>query len=187
MSIKRSYGEYLAVASEHGFKAISETQWSGWQERLPEQKPVEMPSTLNHAIAVTIEAGDQDGAAFLIKQCNEHDQDCWMMYTTEGEYFPAGGLWMNQLDWMNKTHLEASPLTVAHMLDFDGQLPDDITKFELDGVKYYFNAENVAVFKGEMGWSYLSNHHLVTPSIEAVSSLVKSGCSTAVSAQIRQH
>lgn len=62
--------------------------WEEWQERLPEPKGIVMPSTLNYAIAVAIEAGDLGGAAQLIGQCDEHDQDGWLEYTEEEAISP---------------------------------------------------------------------------------------------------
>lgn len=119
----RSYSGYVAAVAAHGMAPITEEQWGQWQADLPAAKGVVMPMTLNHVIALALEAGDLYGAASLINQCEEHDQVCWAQYTTEGDAFPAGGLWFSMLEWMNGSRPEASPLTVAHMLDFDGELP----------------------------------------------------------------
>lgn len=175
MPLTRSYSEYLAVASTHGFTAISPDQWAARQAVLPDPKQVEMPLSLNHAIGLTIEAGDPEGAKLLIQTCSDEHQECWLMYTTVGDSFPAGGLWMNQFEWLEKSRLDATPLTVAHMLDFNGELPDDITKFEIEGKRYYFDEDHVVVFDGDEGWDYLPDHKLETPTIEAVSALVKMG------------
>lgn len=134
-AIKRSYDDYVKVVSAYGIGPIPQGTWEEWQERLPEPKGIVMPSTLNYAIAVAIEAGDLGGAAQLIGQCDEHDQDAWLEYTEEGSHFPAGGLWFNQLDWMNGVRLDACPMTVAHMLDFNGELPaamKDYLQWEAD-------------------------------------------------------
>ncbi len=119
----RSYAEYVAAVAAYGVTPISEEQWGQWQRDLPAAQAVSMPMSLNHAVALALEAGDLYGSAELINQCAEHDQVCWSQYTTEGETFPAGGLWMNVLEWMNGTRPDAYPLAVAHMLDFDGELP----------------------------------------------------------------
>ncbi|SDJ11105.1 hypothetical protein [Pseudomonas abietaniphila] len=123
MTNARSYADYVVTVSAFGIAVIDEKQWAEWQATLPAARPVELPNSLNYAIAVAIEAGDFGGAAQLINQCDEYHQDCWTMYTTEGEYLPAGGLWWNQLDWMNGTRSDATPLAVAHVLEKDGDLP----------------------------------------------------------------
>lgn len=122
-AFKRSYDDYSKVVSPFGIAPIPQGIWNEWQQRLPESKDIVMPCTLNYAIAVAIEAGDLGGAAQLIGQCDEHDRTAWLEYTEEGSYFPAGGLWFNQLDWMNGVRLDACPMTVAHMLDNNGELP----------------------------------------------------------------
>jgi len=128
-ALKRSHDDYARVVSPYGITPIPHSNWVEWQQCLPEPKGFVMPCTLNYAIAVAIEAGDLGGAAQLIGQCEEHDQGAWLQYTEEGNYFPAGGLWFNQLDWMNGIRLDACPMSVAHMLDNNGELPADVKDY----------------------------------------------------------
>lgn len=169
----RSYAVYAAAVAAYGVTPITEEQWADWQKTLPAFKPVHMPPTLNQGIGLAIEAGDLYGAAQLINLCNEHDQECWSQYTTEGQCFPAGGLWFNQLDWMNGARPDASPLTVAHVLDFDGELPEALTHFELDNTRYYFTADDVVAYDAELGWSFLFFHGLDKPDVESVIALIQ--------------
>lgn len=121
--IKRNYDEYVKAVSAYGVKPIPGATWEDMQQSLPAPKDIIMPLSLNLAIAVAIESGDHSGATVLINQCGNHDQECWEMYTTEGDYFAAGGLWFNQHQWVSGERPDACPMNVAHMLDFEGDLP----------------------------------------------------------------
>lgn len=121
--LKRNYGEYVAAVSGFGVTPIIEAVWSDGQLTIPAPKDIDMPLSLNFAIAMAIESGDHSGASQLIEKCSRHDEDCWQMYTKEGDYFAAGGLWFNQQQWESGERPDASPMTVAHMLDFEGDLP----------------------------------------------------------------
>ncbi|MFL1449178.1 hypothetical protein ACI77O_12355 [Pseudomonas tritici] len=129
-SYNRSYADYAEAMTAFDATPITEAGFHDWQAHLPAAIPVSMPLTLNSAIGMAIEAGDLYGATDLINKCDEHDQDCWSLYTTEGSHFPAGGLWFNHLDWMNRDRPDATPLTVAYMLDFDGSLPSQLVASE---------------------------------------------------------
>lgn len=119
----RFYTDYVAGVSEHGLSPISEELWGQLQSTLPAALPITMPLSMNRSIALAMEAGDHVGAAVMVNQCEEHDRECWLQYTTEGQSFPAGGLWLNHAEWVNGSRPQASPLVVAYMLDFDGDLP----------------------------------------------------------------
>lgn len=121
--IERSYETYADIVSVRGITPIPQERWALLQGDLPTPKHVDMPPSLNHAIAVALEANDLTGAAQLISQCNEHDGECWSLYMDEGDYLPAGGLWLNHSEWLSGTRPNSSPLIVAHVLDFEGDLP----------------------------------------------------------------
>lgn len=169
----RSYAVYADAVAAYGVTPITEAQWADQQNILPAAKAVDMPPTLNQGIALALEAGDLNGAAQMIAMCNTHDQECWSQYTTEGECFPAGGLWFSKLDWMNGSRPDASPLTVAHVLDYDGELPEALTHFELDNTRYYFTADDVVIHDSELGFSFLFFHGLSNPSVDAIVGLIK--------------
>ncbi|HBO5514650.1 TPA: hypothetical protein L4559_003545 [Pseudomonas aeruginosa] len=168
----RSYAIYADAVAAYGITPITEAQWADWQNTLPTAKVVDMPPTLNQGIALALEAGDLNGATQMIAMCNAHDQECWSQYTTEGECFPAGGLWFSKLDWIKGSRPDASPLTVAHVLDYDGELPEALTHFELDNTRYYFTADEVVVHDPELGLSFLFFHGLSNPSVEAIVGLI---------------
>jgi len=123
MTTARTYGHYVKTLSAFGIRPIDEEKWAEGQVSLPAARTVEMPMSLNYAVAVAIEAGDMGGAARLIKSCKERDYFCWILYTTEGESLPVGKQRWNQSDWMNRTRADATPLAVAYLIDNEGVLP----------------------------------------------------------------
>lgn len=168
----QTYAHYAAVVAARGVTPITEAQFNEWLH-LPRVTDVQMPHTLNYAIGVAIEAGDLYGAAGLINQCDEHDQECWTQYTTEGELFPAGGLWFNLLDWMEGKRLDARPLHVAFMLDFAGNLPGDLTLFNIGKGRFFFDVDSVCQWDEELGWDFLFYHRQANPELEQILTLTK--------------
>lgn len=168
----QTYTNYVAAVSLHGITPVTEAQFNECQN-LPRVIDVQMPHTLNYAIGTALEAGDSAGASNLINQCDEHDKECWLMYTTEGEHFPAGGLHFNQLQWSHFQRLEARPLNVAFMLDFDGSLPGDLEFFNIGKERFFFDEAGICRWDKELGWDFLHDHCLTHPTLEEILPLTK--------------
>lgn len=59
------------------------------------------------------------------------------------------------------------------MLDYDGELPEALTQFELGNTRYYNTADDVVVYDPELGWAFLFFHGLSSPSVEVIVALIK--------------
>ncbi|MDX9668733.1 hypothetical protein [Pseudomonas sp. P8_250] len=170
--VTQTYAHYAAVVAARGVTPMTEAQFAEFQS-LPRVADVPMPHSLNYAIGVALEAGDTSGALQLINQCDEHDKECWTQYTTVGDHFPAGGLWFNHLQWSKFDRVEARPLNVAHMLDFNGDVIGELTFFNIGSESCFFDKDSVCFLDEENGWEFLFYHETANPTLDQILELTK--------------
>jgi hypothetical protein len=167
MQTTQTYAHYVAVVSARGVTPVTEVQFNALQT-LPRVADVNMPRTLNYAIGVALEAGDNTGAASLIRQGDEYTQECWQMFTEEGDHLPAEGLHANIEQWAKFGRDEVRPLNIAYMLDFDGNSPKDQTCFSIGKQNFFFNGDSICQWDNEREWDFLCFHFLSNPTLKQI-------------------
>lgn len=152
--------------------------------------PTEAPTTINQHIANLLALKPEKPVTSVhdfLEQLEDHDRECWEQYLVDGDYFPAGGLWLNYSQWLGTStscgkREIAHPEVVAYMLENDGDLPE---KYEIlvngrvsiagpNEVYYEFDTVNVfsCMSEGSKDMDFWFFHKLDSPTRAEVFNLI---------------